>query len=424
MADIISRLKLESGEFDSKIKRAGQELMAYSEHCRKTGLEMGYANKDAKEFAKALGNMQTTSTTARGKISELSDAFVNLRVMYKNMTDEEKNNQFGKNLAASLEQLKTRINDAKADLADVTAELNDNGQAAQQSSGFLEGLASKFTINVDALKLFNGGLTVAKAALDVAKDAFFASESNVDEWGRTVQSAQGLYEGFLSAINNGDISGYLDRMGQIVQAARQAYNELDTLGTMKTIQTPQKSRQQTENERIRSMIQTGRYIAPMDGRRNAVFNGKEMQNGQLLTPGQIRSLERQLQNGMKTTVTLVEREVKQTGKAIDAYYNSIAKQNGMSMKEFQKGVSSWDEFSKKMQGYEDYKRWDREARAEFARQGGRGSVDFDKSNPYAEFRKWGNFRIDKIGQNSYNDLTQLIQQRHRLTACSRKPIAL
>lgn len=130
MADIISRLKLESGEFDSKIKRAGQELMAYSEHCRKTGLVMGYANKDAKDFAKGLGNMQTTSTTARGKINELSDAFVNLRVMYKNMTDEEKNNQFGKNLAASLDQLKTRINEAKKDLADVTAELNGAGKVS------------------------------------------------------------------------------------------------------------------------------------------------------------------------------------------------------------------------------------------------------------------------------------------------------
>ena len=51
--DIISRLRLDSGEFDAKIKRAGQELLAYSEHCKKMGLEMGYANKDAKEFAKA-----------------------------------------------------------------------------------------------------------------------------------------------------------------------------------------------------------------------------------------------------------------------------------------------------------------------------------------------------------------------------------
>ena len=46
--DIISRLKLESGEFDAKIKRAGQELLAYSEHCRKMSQSMGYANKDAK----------------------------------------------------------------------------------------------------------------------------------------------------------------------------------------------------------------------------------------------------------------------------------------------------------------------------------------------------------------------------------------
>ena len=148
MADIISRLKLESGEFDSKIKRAGQELMAYSEHCRKTGLEMGYANRDAKEFAKALGNMQTTSATARGKISELSDAFVNLRVMYKNMTDEEKNNQFGKNLAASLDKLKIRIQDAKKDLSDVTAELNGKKGGGLFGGGKLDGMLQVFGGNL------------------------------------------------------------------------------------------------------------------------------------------------------------------------------------------------------------------------------------------------------------------------------------
>ena len=153
MADIISRLKLESGEFDSKIKRAGQELMAYSEHCRKTGLQMGFANKDARDFAQSLGNMQTTSTTARGKISELSDAFVNLRMMYKQMTDEEKNNQFGKNLAASLDQLKTRIQDAKKDLADVTSELN--GTSSGGNGGFLSGLGDKTS---GMLQVFGGNL--------------------------------------------------------------------------------------------------------------------------------------------------------------------------------------------------------------------------------------------------------------------------
>lgn len=410
MADVISRLKLDSGEFDSKIKRAGQELMAYSEHCKKMGLEMGYANKDAKDFAKALGSMQTTSSSARGKINELTEAFVNLKVMYKNMTDEEKNNAFGKNLAASLDQLKTRIDQAKAELNDVNAELGNTKKAEVDTKGALEGLTSALGINIKTLAGWGTAIAAGNVALDVAKDAFFASESSVDEWGRTMAASQSLYEGFLTAINNGDISGYLSRMDEIVQAARAAYNELDTLGTMKTIQAPKMSAQQTENERLRMMIQTGRYIAPIDGRKPS------MKEGQLLTPEQIKTLERQLQNGMKSVVKLVGNEVKQTGKAINAYYNSIAKQNGMSLQEFKKGTSSWEEFSKKMQGYDDYKKWDKEARTEFAKQGGRGNVDFDKSNPFAEFRKWGTFRVDKMGDNSYNDLVRLIQQRDQQAA--------
>lgn len=157
MADIISRLKLESGEFDSKIKRAGQELLAYSEHCKKAGLQMGYANKDAKDFAAALGNMQTTSTTVRGKISELSEAFINLRVMYKNMTDEEKKNTFGKNLAASLDQLKTRIQSAKADLVEAQSMLN--GGAAGGGGGFLGGKLDGM------LQVFGGNLMTKGAGM-------------------------------------------------------------------------------------------------------------------------------------------------------------------------------------------------------------------------------------------------------------------
>ena len=144
--DIISRLRLESGEFDSKIKRAGQELLAYAEHCKKMSQSMGYANQDAKDFAKALGSMQTVSQTARGKINELSEAFVNAKVMYKNMTDEEKKGEFGRNLAASLDQLKTRLNDAKKDLADVTKELNGGGGKFGEFGNVLDTLGSKLGV--------------------------------------------------------------------------------------------------------------------------------------------------------------------------------------------------------------------------------------------------------------------------------------
>lgn len=169
MADIISRLKLESGEFDSKIKRASQELTAYSQHCRKMGLEMGYANKDAKEFAKSLGSMQTTATTARGKVSELSDAFVNLKAMYNQMTDAEKQGQFGKNLAASLDQLKVRLNDAKKDLTDVQQELNDMGKADGSKFGqfgnVLDTLGSKLGVTGNLTEMLTSKTALMTAGI-------------------------------------------------------------------------------------------------------------------------------------------------------------------------------------------------------------------------------------------------------------------
>lgn len=410
-ANSILKLKVDNTEYDANIKKAAEGIQHLAKRMHDAQGDFEGLDKASLDFIKDLQYMTTASKTASGQYRELENAYKNLAATYEGLNAFEKEGDAGKALAEQLEILKKRTLDMKANMDAASQSLQTNATAGQEDSSALSKLAEKFVVNVDALKLFNWGLQAADGALKVSKDAFFASEANVDEWGRTIQSAKSVYEGFLISINNGDISGFLSRMDDIVKAARAAYNELDTLGTMKTIQAPKVSAQQTENERIRSMIQTGRYIAPVDGRRNAVFNGREMQNGDKLTAGQIRALEKQLQNGMQNVVKLVGNEVKQTGKAINAYYDSIAKQNGMSLQEFKKGTSTWEEFSKKMQGYEQYKEWDKQARTEFAKQGGRGNVDFDKSNPFAEFRKWGTFRVDKMGENSYNDLVRLIQQR-------------
>ena len=404
MADSILKLRVESSEYDTKLKKAAEGIRHLAEVAHQGGGELTGLEKAELDYVKALGEMETKSRTAAGSVRELESTYKELKVIYDQLNDVEKADEGGKALAASLEQIKTRAQEARAQLDNASKSLNDNGQEAKGSSGALDALASKFTINIDAIKLFNIGLQAAKGALDVAKDAFFASEATVDEWGRTVDSSKSLYEGFLTALNTGDISGYLSNIDSIVQAARAAYDELDRLGTMKTIQAPQMSAQQTENERIRSMIQTGRYIAPIDGRRNAVFNGREMQSGDKLTAGQIRALERQLQNGMQKVVTLVGNEVKQTGKAIDAIYNRQAKELGMDLSEFRKGTSSMAEFDKRMAGYDQYQKW----RNENYYTDNWGNRRVKEGNPFEEYRKWGTFRVD--GER-YNDLVRLIQQR-------------
>lgn len=404
MADSILKLRVESSEYDAKLKKAAEGIRHLADVAHQGGGELTGLEKAELDYVKALGTMETRSRTAAGSVRELESTYKELKVIYDQLNDVEKADEGGKALAASLEQIKQRTQEARAQLDNASKSLNDNGQEAQQSSSALDALASKFTINIDALKLFNIGLQAAKGALDVAKDAFMSSEANVDEWGRVIDSSKSLYEGFLTALNTGDISGYLNNIDSIVQAARTAYNELDRLGTMKTIQAPQMSAQQTENERIRSMIQTGRYIAPIDGRRNAVFNGREMQSGDKLTAGQIRAMEKQLQNGMQKVVTLVGNEVKQTGKAIDAVYNRQAKELGMDLSEFRKGTSSMAEFDKRMSGYDQYQKW----RNENYYTDNWGNRRVKEGNPFEEYKKWGTFRVD--GER-YNDLVRLIQQR-------------
>ena len=400
MAENIVKLRVDSKEYEAKLDRARQGLLHLENELQKVGQNFSHASKEQVQYVQQLGQMGTVSQTVRGKIGEMTKTFTELAVQYRNLSKEEKESPFGKALSESLGQLRTRIQDSKSELDEVTRSLSDTKKEGCATSGIMEQLAGKFTISLDAVKLFNVGLQATQAVLSVAKDAFFASEANVDEWGRIVDSSKSLYEGFLNSINNGDISGFLGRIDQIVTAARAAYDELDRLGTMKTIQAPAISAQQTENERMRMMIQTGRYIAPTDGRRAA------MANGAVLSPDQIKRLEQQLQSGMNNVVKLVGNEVKQTSKAIDAIYNRQAKEIGMSVSEFRRGTSSMAEFDRRVQGANNYRQWQQDH--SYVDQSTGRLITPRTGNPYAQFKGWDVFRVD--GQR-YNDLVQLIRQR-------------
>ena len=252
------------------------------------------------------------------------------------------------------------------------------------------------------LSAVSAAITATTTALKVAKDAFFASERNVDEWGRTIEGAKSLYEGFLNSINTGNVSGFLSNIDQIVTAARAAYDELDKLGSMKTIQGPELSKQETENSRLRQMIMTRRYIAPGSGTGQTA----RMAAGTVLNDAQIRVLEKQLQNGMKKVVDLWNNEVKQSTKAIDAEYKRQAATLGISAEEFRRGTSSWSEFDSRLQGAEAYRNW----RSEHThRDMMTGQTSYDEAaNPFKAYKSWADFRVDG---DQYNALVERIKQR-------------
>ena len=257
MADVITRLKVESTEYDSKIKRASQGLLQMEQACRKVGGTLAILEKDELEFVKGLGKMETVSKDARGQLNELTKAFTDLSLQYKRLTDEEKQGDFGKALASSLGELKTRIQDTKGQLSEINGEINGGGGL----SGALDQLAGKFGMNIKQLTGWGAAIGAAKVALDVAKDAFFQSESNIDEWGRTVEGAKGAYDVFLDTLNNGNWSNFFSNLTTAVQGARDLYDSLDRLGSIKSNNAAAIAIVQQEIAKLRLLQQSGQDVS-------------------------------------------------------------------------------------------------------------------------------------------------------------------
>lgn len=182
MSDAIVRLRVESNEYNNNLKQATQGLQRMEQECRKVGGTLAILDKEQLEFVKGLGNMETKSTSARGKIREMTQSFTEWSLMYKRMTDEEKKGDMGKYLSAGMEQLKVRINEAKNDLADVDRELKGMGDAEKIAanggvdfSSVLNQLASQFGINTKLLSSLTSGTIATTAAVTAGVAAVAAA---------------------------------------------------------------------------------------------------------------------------------------------------------------------------------------------------------------------------------------------------------
>ena len=136
MAENILKLRVDSQEYDNKLKRASDGLQRYIENCRKAGGTLEHLDDGVEDFTKALGNMGTVASGAKGKLNEMTKTFTDLSMEYKQLTDQEKAAPFGKALGASLDQLSGRIKQTKSDLSDITSELNGGSGGGLLSGKF------------------------------------------------------------------------------------------------------------------------------------------------------------------------------------------------------------------------------------------------------------------------------------------------
>ena len=119
MADSILRLKVDSQEYDQKIKRAAEGIQQYAQKCRDAGGTLQYLDDGVLEFVQALGKMDTVATGTKQQLREMSNALTTLTQTYRGLTDEEKASPFGQELAKGIQQLTERAGQAQDAMMDV-----------------------------------------------------------------------------------------------------------------------------------------------------------------------------------------------------------------------------------------------------------------------------------------------------------------
>jgi len=151
--DVITRFKLETTGFDSKIKQAAKNLSDYSKTATQAKEGFNQFTKSNIDAAKALGTMATSTTNVKDRAKELVGAFNDAAKAYNSLTKEQQQSDWAKALAGSLTQLQQRIKETKAEM---------QGLGDSTKGGIFSGLGSKME---GALAVFGGNLMTKGAGM-------------------------------------------------------------------------------------------------------------------------------------------------------------------------------------------------------------------------------------------------------------------
>ena len=194
MADVITRFKLETTQYDSKLRDASKGLAEYTRQATLAGNEFGKFTQKNIEAARALGTITPSATNAKDKVKELVGAFNDAAKAYNALTKEQQQSDFGKAMAESISQLSDKIREAKR-------ELYDMGDAAKKSGGggIFSGMGDKMS---GAIQVFAGNM-LTKAAGAVAN---LGSEifSSVQQGVELARQGEGIRIAF-ERLGRGDI---------------------------------------------------------------------------------------------------------------------------------------------------------------------------------------------------------------------------
>ena len=178
MAEVITRFKLETTQYDSKLRTAAKELSDFAKEAAKSGNEFSKFTKGNVDAARAFGNIGTSATNAKDKVKELVGAYNDMAKAYNNLTVEQQKSDFGKAMAESMDKLKVRIREAKQEMQQLAnTKMPDVGGGGLFGGGKLDGMLQVFGGNLMtkaagfAMSAVNEMGQLVKQSIEVAKSA-------------------------------------------------------------------------------------------------------------------------------------------------------------------------------------------------------------------------------------------------------------
>ena len=196
MADVITRFKLETTQFDSKLRDAAKELRDVAKEAERGGKDFNNFSQKSVEAARSLGNVASGAKNTKDRVKDLVGAYNDAAKAYNSLTQAQQQSDFGKALAQSIGQLKDRISEAKQELYG----LNDAmGKSGGGGGGLLSGLGGKME---GALAVFGGNLMTKAAGMA----ASFAAELGqaVQQGIELARQGEGIRNAF-ERLGRGDI---------------------------------------------------------------------------------------------------------------------------------------------------------------------------------------------------------------------------
>ena len=163
-------------------------------------------------------------------------------------------------MADVITRFKVESGEYEAKVNKAKKSLNDFENSGKKAGGSLEGFANAMGLSTAKLGALGLAVTAGSAAVKVATDTFFASESNIDAWGRTVESVKGAYDVFIQSISNGDWSNFLTRLNEAIQGSRDLYDAFDRLGSIKANNAAAIALKQRDIQDLRLRKQNGENV--------------------------------------------------------------------------------------------------------------------------------------------------------------------